>query len=162
MPYAALGSHHPSPFLPPGYRSSSRHAQAPAHAQRFATRCLHLAEPQEASPQPCSQPKAAQRDHRRSFVGMPYASSLVLDMPDMVQGKLVNETRCLQCETTTSRQEAFYELSLEIEQNSSLSTCLRNFRQGWPAPCALSSATLHGKQILLYRLQPQTLISRAC
>ena len=61
----------------------------------------------------------------------------------MVQGKLVNETRCLQCETTTSRQEAFYELSLEIEQNSSLSTCLRNFRQGWPAPCALSCATLH-------------------
>ena len=52
----------------------------------------------------------------------------------MVQGKLVNETRCLQCETTTSRQEAFYELSLEIEQNSSLSTCLRNFRQGLTCP----------------------------
>ena len=54
----------------------------------------------------------------------------------LAQGKLVNETRCLQCETTTSRQEAFYELSLDIEQNSSLSTCLRNFRYCRPASCA--------------------------
>ena len=45
-----------------------------------------------------------------------------------LQGKLVNETRCLRCETVTSREEAFYDLSLEIEQNSSLTACLRNFR----------------------------------
>ena len=44
------------------------------------------------------------------------------------QGKLVNETRCLRCETVTSREEAFYDLSLEIEQNSSLTACLKNFR----------------------------------
>ncbi|KAK9815432.1 hypothetical protein WJX72_003636 [[Myrmecia] bisecta] len=46
---------------------------------------------------------------------------------ELFQGKLVNETRCLQCETVTSREEAFYDLSLEIEQNSSLTSCLRNF-----------------------------------
>ena len=45
-----------------------------------------------------------------------------------MQGKLVNETRCLRCETVTSREEAFYDLSLEIEQNSSLTACLKNFR----------------------------------
>ena len=50
------------------------------------------------------------------------------------QGTLVNETRCLQCETVTSREEAFYDLSLEIEQNSSLTSCLQNFRHVWSAP----------------------------
>jgi hypothetical protein len=44
------------------------------------------------------------------------------------QGKLVSETRCLQCETVTTREEAVMELSLEIEQNSSVTACLRNFR----------------------------------
>lgn len=44
------------------------------------------------------------------------------------QGKLVNETRCMQCETVTSREEAFYDLSLEIDQNSSITSCLRQFR----------------------------------
>ena len=39
----------------------------------------------------------------------------------------MNETRCLQCEAVTSRQESFFELSLDIEQNSTLTSCLRNF-----------------------------------
>lgn len=46
---------------------------------------------------------------------------------ELFQGKLVNETRCLQCETVTSREEDFYDLSLEIDQNCSLTSCLRNF-----------------------------------
>lgn len=47
---------------------------------------------------------------------------------DIFEGKLVNETRCLQCENVTSREEIFMDLSLEIEQNSSLTSCLRAFR----------------------------------
>ncbi|GAB4813530.1 hypothetical protein N2152v2_000576 [Parachlorella kessleri] len=46
---------------------------------------------------------------------------------ELFQGKLVNETRCLQCEAVTSREEDFYDLSLEIDQNCSLTQCLRNF-----------------------------------
>ena len=46
------------------------------------------------------------------------------------QGTLVNETKCLECETVTAREEAFYDLSLDIEQNCSLTACLRNFRCG--------------------------------
>mmetsp|Transcript_4642 Transcript_4642/g.8008 ORF Transcript_4642/g.8008 Transcript_4642/m.8008 type:complete len:352 (-) Transcript_4642:104-1159(-) len=46
---------------------------------------------------------------------------------EIFQGKLVNETRCLHCETVTCREEVFMDLSLEIEQNSSLTSCLRNF-----------------------------------
>lgn len=43
------------------------------------------------------------------------------------QGTFANETRCLRCETVSARDEAFLDLSLEIEQNSSLTSCLRNF-----------------------------------
>jgi ubiquitin C-terminal hydrolase len=44
-----------------------------------------------------------------------------------VQGTLTNETRCLRCETITARDETFLDLSLDIEQNSSITSCLRNF-----------------------------------
>mmetsp|Transcript_34778 Transcript_34778/g.98602 ORF Transcript_34778/g.98602 Transcript_34778/m.98602 type:complete len:361 (+) Transcript_34778:308-1390(+) len=46
---------------------------------------------------------------------------------DVFHGKLVNETRCMMCETVTSREEDFLDLSLDIEQNSSLTSCFRNF-----------------------------------
>ncbi len=62
----------------------------------------------------------------------------------------------------TCREEVFMDLSLEIEQNSSLTSCLRNFRQVWPAaghvePCACSapSATPQpsvGLPLMLQRL----------
>ncbi|CAI0420222.1 unnamed protein product [Linum tenue] len=45
----------------------------------------------------------------------------------LYQGILTNETRCLQCETVTARDETFFDLSLDIEQNSSITSCLKNF-----------------------------------
>lgn len=43
------------------------------------------------------------------------------------KGTLVTETKCLWCENVTTRKEPFYDLSLEIEDNSSLSACLGQF-----------------------------------
>ncbi|XP_066321902.1 ubiquitin carboxyl-terminal hydrolase 3-like [Miscanthus floridulus] len=43
------------------------------------------------------------------------------------QGTLTNETRCLMCETITAKDETFFDLSVDIEQNSSLTSCLKNF-----------------------------------
>ncbi|WOK97636.1 ubiquitin carboxyl-terminal hydrolase 3 [Canna indica] len=43
------------------------------------------------------------------------------------QGILTNETKCLCCETVTARDETFFDLSLDIEQNSSITSCLKNF-----------------------------------
>lgn len=48
-------------------------------------------------------------------------------MPCLIQGILTNETRCLCCETVTARDETFFDLSLDIEQNSSITSCLKNF-----------------------------------
>lgn len=44
------------------------------------------------------------------------------------EGKLVHETKCLQCETVTSREEVFMDLQLPIEHNCSLTSCLKKYR----------------------------------
>ncbi|KAJ3985724.1 hypothetical protein F5890DRAFT_1438605 [Lentinula detonsa] len=45
----------------------------------------------------------------------------------LFEGTLTNETRCLTCETVSSRDESFIDLSIDIEQNSSVTACLRQF-----------------------------------
>ena len=45
----------------------------------------------------------------------------------LFQGKLVSRTRCLWCENVSVREESYLDLSLDVERNSSLSSCLRNF-----------------------------------
>jgi len=46
---------------------------------------------------------------------------------DIFQGIFTSETRCLNCETITSKDEDFFELSINIDQNTSISSCLRSF-----------------------------------
>ena len=46
---------------------------------------------------------------------------------DIFQGQLTNQTRCLWCDNVTSRKEAFLDLSLDVEQNASVTSCLRTF-----------------------------------
>lgn len=45
----------------------------------------------------------------------------------LFEGVLTSETRCLTCETVSSRDECFLDLSIDIEQNSSVTACLRQF-----------------------------------
>ncbi|KAI8834495.1 hypothetical protein BC829DRAFT_365611 [Chytridium lagenaria] len=46
---------------------------------------------------------------------------------ELFEGQLTNETKCMTCETVTNREEAFLDLSVDIEQHSSVTSCLRNF-----------------------------------
>ncbi|KAK1796628.1 hypothetical protein P4O66_008928, partial [Electrophorus voltai] len=46
---------------------------------------------------------------------------------DIFQGTLTNETRCLSCETVSSKDEDFLDLSVDVEQNTSITHCLRDF-----------------------------------
>jgi len=46
---------------------------------------------------------------------------------DIFQGSLTNETRCLNCETVSSKDEDFLDLSVDVEQNTSITHCLRVF-----------------------------------
>ncbi|GJX37534.1 ubiquitin domain-containing protein 2-like protein [Tanacetum coccineum] len=44
-----------------------------------------------------------------------------------VSGILANEARCLRCQTVTARDDTFLDLSLDIDQNNSITSCLKNF-----------------------------------
>jgi len=46
---------------------------------------------------------------------------------DILQGYLVNQTKCLCCESVTVRRETFFDLSVDIEQHTSIAACLRAF-----------------------------------
>ncbi|KAI0674021.1 hypothetical protein C8Q78DRAFT_1076965 [Trametes maxima] len=56
--------------------------------------------------------------------GASYHSTLV---HRLFEGVLTSETRCLTCETVSARDESFLDLSIDIEQNSSVTACLRQF-----------------------------------
>lgn len=68
------------------------------------------------------------RGNADSAGGAAGAPSITTWVHEIFQGRLVNETRCLRCETVTRREEVFMDLSLEIDQNCSVTSCLRNFR----------------------------------
>ncbi|KAF0976385.1 hypothetical protein FDP41_004612 [Naegleria fowleri] len=46
---------------------------------------------------------------------------------EIFEGKLINETRCIMCENVTSREESFFDISIDVQQFSSITQCLKNF-----------------------------------
>lgn len=48
-------------------------------------------------------------------------------MDNLFQGLLTSETKCLTCDTVSRRDEEFLDLSIDIERNSSITACLRQF-----------------------------------
>lgn len=48
---------------------------------------------------------------------------------DLFEGLLVSETRCLTCETVSQRDEAFMDLSVDLQAHSSVTSCLRKFSE---------------------------------
>ncbi|GMH43250.1 hypothetical protein BSKO_11172 [Bryopsis sp. KO-2023] len=63
----------------------------------------------------------------RAARGVPASEPVTTWVHEIFQGKLVHETRCLQCETTTSQEEVFMDLHLAIEHNCSLTSCLKKY-----------------------------------
>ena len=46
---------------------------------------------------------------------------------EIFQGILTSETRCLNCETVSSKDEDFFDLQVDVDQNTSITYCLRCF-----------------------------------
>ncbi|RDW78072.1 hypothetical protein BP5796_05924 [Coleophoma crateriformis] len=46
---------------------------------------------------------------------------------DIFEGILTSETKCLTCETASQRDETFLDLSIDLDQHSSVTSCLRKF-----------------------------------
>lgn len=59
----------------------------------------------------------------------PAASSNTGWVHELFEGTLTSETRCLTCENTSQRDEAFLDLSVDLEQHSSVTSCLRKFSE---------------------------------
>ncbi|GAA6031674.1 hypothetical protein JCM8097_001927 [Rhodosporidiobolus ruineniae] len=71
--------------------------------------------------------RAEEEGRAPSLVGTGFGMHARTWVHDLFEGTLTNETRCLSCETVTSRDEAFLDLSIDIEQHSSVTACLRQF-----------------------------------
>ncbi len=48
---------------------------------------------------------------------------------DLFEGTLTSETKCLTCETASSRDERFLDLSVDLNDHSSVTSCLRKFSE---------------------------------
>ncbi|KAI5847356.1 hypothetical protein DFP73DRAFT_377905 [Morchella snyderi] len=46
---------------------------------------------------------------------------------ELFEGLISSETKCLTCENVSRRNEPFLDLSIDLEKNSSVTSCLRNF-----------------------------------
>ncbi|CAM9024549.1 hypothetical protein WICANDRAFT_97047 [Wickerhamomyces anomalus NRRL Y-366-8] len=46
---------------------------------------------------------------------------------DLFEGLLTNQTKCLTCENVSSRDETFLDLSIDLTDNETLETCLKQF-----------------------------------
>ncbi|XP_033220446.1 ubiquitin carboxyl-terminal hydrolase 12 isoform X3 [Belonocnema kinseyi] len=46
---------------------------------------------------------------------------------EIFQGILTSETRCLNCETVSSKDEDFFDLQVDVDQNTSITHCLKCF-----------------------------------
>ena len=77
----------------------------------------------------------ASQPYPNGFLSKAHADTVEDDMGEdlgtfvheLFEGQLSNEVRCLCCETVTRRVESFFDLSVDVEQNSSLTSCLRSF-----------------------------------
>jgi ubiquitin carboxyl-terminal hydrolase 9/13 len=48
---------------------------------------------------------------------------------ELFEGTLTSETKCLTCENVSQRDEAFLDLSVDLEKHSSVTSCLRKFSE---------------------------------
>lgn len=48
---------------------------------------------------------------------------------DLFEGTLTSETRCLTCENVSQRDEPFLDLSVDLDQHTSVTSCLRRFSE---------------------------------
>jgi ubiquitin carboxyl-terminal hydrolase 9/13 len=57
------------------------------------------------------------------------SSSTTRWVHELFEGTLTSETRCLTCENISQRDEPFLDLSVDLDQHSSVTSCLRRFSE---------------------------------
>ena len=64
-----------------------------------------------------------------SLLPAPATNSPTRWLHELFEGTLTSETRCLTCENVSQRDEPFLDLSVDLEQHSSVTACLRKFSE---------------------------------
>ena len=64
---------------------------------------------------------------RASQTGRQLANNSWSFISELFQGKLQNTVTCVTCEKQTNREENFFNLSIDIERNTSLIYCIKRF-----------------------------------
>lgn len=64
-----------------------------------------------------------------SVLPTPATTSPTRWLHELFEGTLTSETRCLTCENVSQRDEPFLDLSVDLEQHSSVTSCLRRFSE---------------------------------
>ena len=64
-----------------------------------------------------------------SALPVPTENSPTRWLHQLFEGTLTSETRCLTCENVSQRDEPFLDLSVDLEQHSSVTACLRRFSE---------------------------------
>uniref|UniRef100_B3P8J1 ubiquitinyl hydrolase 1 n=1 Tax=Drosophila erecta TaxID=7220 RepID=B3P8J1_DROER len=70
---------------------------------------------------------SSQGGSTRNGTGTNGANSEPTWVHEIFQGILTSETRCLNCETVSSKDENFFDLQVDVDQNTSITHCLRCF-----------------------------------
>lgn len=60
---------------------------------------------------------------------MPKATNKTGWVHELFEGTLTSETKCLTCENVSQRDEAFLDLSVDLDEHSSVTACLRKFSE---------------------------------
>lgn len=90
-------------------------------------------------PQAAAEPTAEAGDSEQTATVADSTTSTVVSSPgsetpntsrwvhELFEGTLTSETQCLTCENVSQRDEVFFDLSVDLEQHSSVTSCLRKF-----------------------------------
>ena len=72
---------------------------------------------------------SADKDGFQTALSSAMAKSNTGWVHDLFEGTLTSETKCLTCENISQRDEAFLDLSVDLDEHSSVTACLRKFSE---------------------------------
>lgn len=101
-----------------------------AHDQRLMTqKKLENPPPTIAEPADMARSDSATVSFPSILPVPPASNSPTRWLHELFEGTLTSETRCLTCENVSQRDEPFLDLSVDLEQHSSVTACLRRFSE---------------------------------
>lgn len=98
-----------------------------SNVEAYARRIQESGKMNETLQSPLNNQLSSSPSLMRSMMASNFRTPETSWVHDIFEGVLVSETRCLTCETASQRDETFLDLSIDLEEHSSVTSCLRKF-----------------------------------